>query len=105
MAFGRCATGTARSSSRMGVQAPSTGPGRAFAMFVTWMNGAGVVWIFALMFLITADIVGRAAFGHPLAGVTEMVSLSLVACVFLQLGHAALRGRLMQVEMVVEPPS
>jgi len=68
-------------------------------MFVTWMNGAGVVWIFALMFLITADIVGRAAFGHPIAGVTEMVSLSLVACVFLQLGHAVLRGRLMRVEM------
>src|SRR5204862_4517031 len=26
-----------------------------------------------------------------------------VACVFLQLGHAVLRGRLMRVEMVVEP--
>src|SRR5436190_15334792 len=103
MAFGRCATGTGRSNSRMGVQAPSTGPGRAFAMFVTGMNGAGVVWVFALMFLITADIIGRAAFDHPIAGVTEMVSLSLVACVFLQLGHAVLRGRLMRVEMVLEP--
>jgi len=87
----------------MGVQAPSTPPGRAFATLVTWLNGAGVVWIFALMFLIAADIVGRAAFDHPIAGVTEMVSLSLVACVFLQLGHAVLRGRLMRVEMVVEP--
>ena len=87
----------------MGVQAPSTPAGRAFATFVTWMNGAGVVWIFALMFLIMADIIGRAAFDHPIAGVTEMVSLSLVACVFLQLGHAVLRGRLMRVEMVVEP--
>ncbi len=87
----------------MGVQAPSTPLGRTFATLVTLLNGAGVVWIFALMFLITADIVGRAAFSHPIAGVTEMVSLSLVACVFLQLGHAVLRGRLMRVEMVVEP--
>ncbi len=87
----------------MGVQAPSTPLGRAFAMLVTWLNGAGVVWVFALMFLIAADIIGRAAFDHPIAGVTEMVSLSLVACVFLQLGHAVLRGRLMRVEMVVEP--
>ena len=68
----------------MGVPAPSTPLGRAFATLVTWLNAAGVMWIFALMFLITADIIGRAAFNHPIAGVTEMVSLSLVACVFLQ---------------------
>ena len=55
------------------------------------------------MFLISADIIGRAAFDHPLVGVTEMVSLSLVACVFLQLGYAVLRRRLMRVEMVMEP--
>jgi tripartite ATP-independent transporter DctM subunit len=87
----------------MSVQAPSTALGRLFGTLVTGLNGAGVVWIFALMFLILADIIGRAAFDHPIAGVTEMVSLSLVACVFLQLGHAVLRGRLMRVEMVVEP--
>jgi tripartite ATP-independent transporter DctM subunit len=87
----------------MSVQAPSTPLGRLFGTLVTGLNGAGVVWIFALMFLISADIIGRAAFDHPIAGVTEMVSLSLVACVFLQLGHAVLRGRLMRVEMVVEP--
>jgi tripartite ATP-independent transporter DctM subunit len=87
----------------MGVQAPSTPQGRLFGTLVTWANGAGVVWVFALMFLISPDIVGRAAFDHPIAGVTEMVSLSLVACVFLQLAYAVLRGRLMRVEMVVEP--
>ncbi len=87
----------------MSVPAPTTRVGRLFATFVAWLNGAGVVWIFALMFLISADIVGRTAFGHPIVGVNEMVSLSLVACVFLQLGHAMLRGRLMRVEMVVGP--
>ncbi|MEO8465111.1 MAG: TRAP transporter large permease subunit [Gammaproteobacteria bacterium] len=87
----------------MGVPAPSTPLGRLFGTLVTCMNGAGVVWVFALMFLISADIIGRAAFDHPLAGVTEMVSLSLVACVFLQLGYAVMRARLMRVEMLVEP--
>jgi tripartite ATP-independent transporter DctM subunit len=67
------------------------------------MNGAGVVWIFALTFLICADITARTVFDSPIAGVTEMVSLSLVGCVFLQLAHAVQRGRLMQVEMVLEP--
>ena len=42
-------------------------------------------------------------FDDPIAGVTEMVSLSLVACVFLQLAHAVLHGRLMRVEMFLTP--
>jgi TRAP-type C4-dicarboxylate transport system permease small subunit len=74
-----------------------------FATLVGALNAAGVVWVFALMFLICADITARTLLDDPIAGVTEMVSLSLVACVFLQLGHAVLRGRLMRVEMFLEP--
>jgi len=72
-------------------------------LLVRAMNAAGVVWVFALTFLICADITGRTVFASPIAGVTEMVSLSLVGCVFLQLAHAVHRGRLMQVEMVLGP--
>ena len=67
------------------------------------LNAAGVVWVFALMFLIAADIAARTVFDDPIAGVTEMVSLSLVASVFLQLAHAVLHGRLMRVEMFLAP--
>ena len=74
-----------------------------FAALVGVLNAAGVVWVFALMFLISADIVARTLFDDPIAGVTEMVSLSLVACVFLQLAHAVLHGRLMRVEMFLTP--
>jgi tripartite ATP-independent transporter DctM subunit len=74
-----------------------------FASLVGVLNAAGVVWVFALMFLISADITARTVFDDPIAGVTEMVSLSLVGCVFLQLAHAVLHGRLMRVEMVLEP--
>ena len=74
-----------------------------FATLVGALNAAGVVWVFALMFLIGADITARTAFDDPIAGVTEMVSLSLVACVFLQLAHAVLHGRLMRVEMFLTP--
>jgi tripartite ATP-independent transporter DctM subunit len=61
------------------------------------------VWVFTLMFLICADIIGRTVFDKPIAGVTEMVSLSLVACVFLQLGYAVQRRRLMRVEILLGP--
>lgn len=74
---------------------------RYFTNFVGWMNGAGVVWVFALMFLICADITGRTVFDSPIRGVTEMVSLSLVACVFLQIAYAIHRARLTRAEVVV----
>jgi tripartite ATP-independent transporter DctM subunit len=74
-----------------------------FARLIQWMNGAGVIGVFALTFLICADITGRTVFDRPIAGVTEIVSLTLVACVFLQLAYAIHRGRLMQVEMVLAP--
>jgi C4-dicarboxylate transporter DctM subunit len=73
------------------------------AALVGALNAAGVVWVFALMFLIAADITARSLFDSPIAGVTEMVSLSLVASVFLQLAHAVLHGRLMRVEMFLTP--
>jgi tripartite ATP-independent transporter DctM subunit len=82
---------------------PSGRNGALLTKIVGALNAAGVVWIFALMFLICADITARTVFDDPIAGVTEMVSLSLVACVFLQLAHAVLNGRLMRVEMVQAP--
>jgi C4-dicarboxylate transporter DctM subunit len=73
------------------------------AASVGWLNAAGVVLVFGLMLLISADITARTVFDDPIAGVTELVSLSLVACVFLQLAHAVLNGRLMRVEMLIGP--
>jgi tripartite ATP-independent transporter DctM subunit len=67
------------------------------------MNGAGVIGIFALTFLICADITGRTVFDRPISGVTEIVSLALVGCVFLQLAYAIYAARLMRVEMVLGP--
>jgi len=73
---------------------------RALDVLIQWMNAAGVTWVFALMFLICADIAGRALFDHPLPAVPEIVSLSLIACVFLQLAFAAHRGRLTRAELL-----
>jgi tripartite ATP-independent transporter DctM subunit len=82
---------------------PAPGAHGPFAALVRALNGAGVVWVFLLTFLICADVAARTLFASPIAGVTEMVSLSLVGCVFLQVAHAVQGGRLMQVEMVLGP--
>ena len=71
-----------------------------FGRLISLMNGAGVVWIFALMFLICADIVGRTVFDSPIRGVAEMVSLSLVASLFLQLAFAIHHERLTSAEFL-----
>jgi tripartite ATP-independent transporter DctM subunit len=74
---------------------------RYFENLMRWMSGAGVIWIFAITFLICADIVGRNLFDRPIAGVPEIVSLSLVACVFLQLAFAFNLDRLTRADFLL----
>lgn len=58
------------------------------------MNALGSAWIFVLVILICLDASGRKWFAAPLEGVGEMIELSLVGVLFLQLGDATRRGRL-----------
>lgn len=66
------------------------------------LNGVGSLLILAITVLICADIVGRAVFGVPVAGVAELVSLSIVAVVFLQLGQAVRSHSLAQTGIVLD---
>jgi TRAP-type mannitol/chloroaromatic compound transport system permease small subunit len=67
---------------------------RAFSRFVAALNSVGGVLIFGLVVMINLDIVSRFFFNAPIDGVTELVELSIVAIVFLQLGDAVRNGRL-----------
>lgn len=57
-------------------------------------NVVGSCFIVGLVVLITADVLGRNLFGAPVAGVPEIVTLSIVAIVFLQAPQALRAGRL-----------
>ncbi|MEY8098046.1 TRAP transporter small permease subunit [Falsihalocynthiibacter sp. S25ZX9] len=57
------------------------------------MNVAGTVLILCLMLLIGADVTGRNLFNSPINGVPELVTLSIVAIVFLQAPQALRSGR------------
>ena len=67
---------------------------RVFKTWIMGLNGAGTIWIFALMILINTDILLRWLFNAPIDGVPEMVELSIAGIVFLQLGDAVRAGRL-----------
>lgn len=58
----------------------------------------GTLGILAIMVLIVADVVGRFVFDHPIAGVPEMVAMSILAIVFLQIGNTLARGRLTRAD-------
>ncbi|NKB48641.1 MAG: TRAP transporter small permease subunit [Alphaproteobacteria bacterium] len=67
---------------------------RLFDWIVVIANGAASAWIFVLMALITTDIVLRFIFGAPISGVTEIVEISIVIIVYLQLTHTLKVGRM-----------
>jgi len=66
------------------------------------MNSIGTAWVFVLLVIINLDIVGRALFNHPVRGVPEIVALSIVACVFLQIAHTIRVGRLTRSDIVLD---
>lgn len=67
---------------------------RLFGGWVFSLNSIGTAWIFLIMLLINADVLLRFLFKKPIDGVTEMVSISIVGIVFLQLSDSIREGRL-----------
>lgn len=65
------------------------------------LNIIGTLLIIGLMVLINADVIGRGAFNLPVSGVPEMVSMSIVAIVFLQVGQTFRMGRLTRTDALL----
>ncbi|NDV89194.1 TRAP transporter small permease subunit [Aurantimonas aggregata] len=74
---------------------------RFLARIAQWLAAAGTLWIFALMALIVADVLGRNFFDSPITGVAEIAARSVVAIVFLQIAAAVLAGRMTRADFLV----
>lgn len=73
----------------------------SFTAITSVMNSIGTVWVFVLLVIINLDIGGRALFNHPIRGVPEIVSMSIVALVFMQLAHTTHVGRLTRSDILL----
>ena len=76
-------------------------PSRRVGVFdglIVGMNALGSIWILLLVLLVTADALGRSFFAHPITGVTELIQISIVGIVFLQLADAIRTGRLTRAD-------
>lgn len=78
-------------------------PDTAFGRVVDGLNAIGSVLIFAVMFLICADVTSRNLANRPIDGVAEMVSMSIIAIVFLQLASTLRHGRMSRADIFIEP--
>lgn len=67
---------------------------RSFFALVAGLNSVGTMWIFALMVLINVDVLSRYLLNAPIQGVSEVVALSIVGIVFLQISDTVRAGRL-----------
>ncbi|MEM5492900.1 TRAP transporter small permease [Hoeflea sp. AS16] len=76
-------------------------PLRVLNLATQGANIGGTMLIVGLVLMICIDVLGRNLFGTPLPGVPEMVSLSIVAIVFLQVPQALKAGRLTQSDAVI----
>ncbi|MDP7624499.1 MAG: TRAP transporter large permease subunit [Rhodospirillales bacterium] len=76
-----------------------------FTRTISILNSVGTLWVFALMFLICADIIARAFYNVPIRGVPEIVGYSLIGALYLQLAHSLHVGRFARAEMFIEPLS
>lgn len=65
------------------------------------LNVIGTLLILAIMILVNSDVIGRGIFNTPISGVPELVSMSIVAIVFLQVAHTFRKGRLTRTEALL----
>ena len=64
------------------------------------LNAVGTAWVAALTVLICSDILGRALFSSPIIGVPEIVKVSVVAIVWLQMAHTLKIGGHLRSDVV-----
>jgi len=87
-----------------GTGTPAAG-GAALTVFdrlVIGMNALGSVWILFVILLVNGDALGRSFFTHPIVGTHELIQISIVGIVFMQLADAIRSGRLTRADSFLE---
>ena len=73
----------------------------AFDRLVVGMNALGSFWVLLLVLLVTSDALGRTFLNHPIQGTHEMIQISVVGIVFMQLADTIRTGRLTRSDSVL----
>jgi TRAP-type C4-dicarboxylate transport system permease small subunit len=74
---------------------------RRLAVVTVLLNNIGTVIIFIGMVIVCADVASRNLFNAPFFGVPELMKMTIIAIVFLQLPHAVLTGRMIRADVIL----
>jgi TRAP-type C4-dicarboxylate transport system permease small subunit len=80
--------------------APSGSP-NLLQMPANFLAAIGTIWIFGMMFLVVADVVGRNFLNLPITGVSEFAARSVASIVFLQIAAAVCAGRMTRSDFLL----
>ena len=95
---------TERPETQSQFTAPHPGPHLNPSPLGRWirrLNGFGAVGIVGLMLMVNIDVFSRLLFNRPLPGTVEIVSIAIVAIVFLQLPDCLRSGRIMRSDALL----
>jgi TRAP-type mannitol/chloroaromatic compound transport system permease small subunit len=67
---------------------------RALGVLVVASNNLGSLLIFAMTLAVVADVIGRYLFNAPIDGTAEMVTIAVVAVLYMQLSYTLRSGRM-----------
>ncbi len=73
-----------------------------FNRIIEALNAIGTVWVAAMMVLICGDIFGRALFNSPIIGVPEIVRVSVVGIVWLQMAYTLKIGGHLRSNIILD---
>lgn len=65
------------------------------------LNAIGTAWVAAITVLISCDILGRVLFNSPIIGVPEIVKVSVVGIVWLQMSHTLKIGGHLRSDVIL----
>ena len=75
---------------------------KIFTRTIDILNAIGTVWVAAMMVLICGDILGRALFNSPIIGVPEIVRVSVVGIVWLQMAYTLKIGAHLRSNIILD---
>ncbi len=73
----------------------------AFSKCAAFLAAGATSWIFVIMVMICADVIGLKVFSRPLYGVVELTAASIVAVVFAQLPHTLFEKRMTRADFLI----
>jgi TRAP-type C4-dicarboxylate transport system permease small subunit len=74
---------------------------RVLGSAVLSTNAIAAVWVLLMMLAVVVDILGRFILNAPIAGTTELVTLSVVAVLYLQLAYTLRTGAMTRSDALI----